>query len=448
MTAGQEALGTQTQPWPKSARAWYAVIILAVVLMLGTTETQIITFLIRPIKRDFGLNDLQMSVLIGAAPSIFYACVGFPLARLVDSVRRNTLLSVALGIGGVATSLAGLTQHFWQFAVCRMAVGGGSAISSPGTYSLLADYFPRERLTRAIAVLTMGLVLARGLAPIIGAALVGLAATWGAIHLFGLVLHEWQIVVVMTGSLGLVAAVLMLTVLEPPRRGVISAGERVPIAEVFRYVLQHKALYAPQFLALAFFQAESMGIDLWRIEFLRRTYGWTPQFSGTVLGPAGLVASLLGLALGTHLTERFTKRHNDANLRTVSWCYLVAPVFAASAPLMPNPWLSIACSSVTAMLGMACVAPQNAALQNVTPNQMRGQITAIFYFIMAAIGTGLGPSLMAFITDVVIGDETKIRYAMSICAAVMTPIAAAWMWVALKPYGRAIAEIKAREGQS
>jgi MFS family permease len=439
------ALRTQSQPWPNAARAWYAVIILAVVLMLGTTETQIITFLIRPIKRDFGLTDLQMSVLIGAAPSIFYACVGFPLARLVDSLRRNTLLSLALGVGGLATSLAGLTQHFWQFAVCRMAVGGGSAISNPGTYSLLADHFPRERLTRAIAVLTLGLVVARGLAPIIGAALVGLAATWGAMHFFGLVLHEWQIVVVMTGSLGLVAAVLILTVMEPPRRGAISAGKRLPIAEVFRYIWRHRSLYLPQFFALAFFQAESIGIDLWRIEFLRRTYGWTPQFSGTVLGASGLAASLLGLVIGTRLTEWYTKRHDDANLRTVSRCYLIAPIFATAAPLMPSPWLSIICSSITGMLGMACVAPQNAALQSITPNEMRGQVTAIFYFIMAVVGTGMGPSLMAFITDVVIGDESKIRYAMSICAAVMTPVAAACMWAAVRPYGLAIGEIKARE---
>ncbi len=154
---------------------------------------------------------------------------------------------------------------------------------------------------------------------------------------------------------------------------------------------------------------------------------------------------MLGLVIGTRLTEWLTRRHNDANLRTVSWCYLVVPVFAVTAPLMPTPWLSVACSSITGMLGMACVAPQNAALQSVTPNEMRGQITAIFYFIIAVVGTGMGPSLMAFITDVVIGDERKIRYAMSICAGIMTPLAAACIWSAVKPYGHAIGEIKARE---
>jgi hypothetical protein len=53
--------------WPATRLAWYAVFILACVLMFGTIENGIITYLIHPIKRDFGLTDLQMSVLIGAA---------------------------------------------------------------------------------------------------------------------------------------------------------------------------------------------------------------------------------------------------------------------------------------------------------------------------------------------------------------------------------------------
>jgi hypothetical protein len=52
---------------------------------------------------------------------------------------------------------------------------------------------------------------------------------------------------------------------------------------------------------------------------------------------------------------------------------------------------------------------------------------------------------MAFITDVVIGDENQIRYSRSACAGVMLPLAAVCMWRAVKRDGRAIAELKARE---
>lgn len=432
--------------WPATGAAWYAVIILAIVLMFGTMENYIITYLIQPIKRDFGLSDLQMSVLIGAAPSIFYVCIGFPLSRLVDSVRRNRLLSVALGLAGLATSLSGLTQRFWQFATCRAAVGGGSAISNPTTYSLLADYFPRERLTRAIAVLSMGLVGGRSLVPVLAGALITVAAATGAVHFGAVTIREWQLVFVMTGSLGVCGALLMLTVREPARRGKMSSAARaLPVLHVLRYVWAHKRLYLPQFLALAFYAVETYGLDLWRVEFLRRTYGWTPAMTGTVLGPTNLVASIIGLAVGTRLTEWLARRRDDANLRTVGYCYLIAPLFATCAPLMPSAPLSIACSAVTAMLGMAGVAPQNAALQSVTPNEMRGRITTMYYFVLSVVGIGLGPTVMAFITDVLIRDESKIRYSMSLCAGLMTPLAAIAIWMAVKPYGRAIQEIKAGE---
>jgi MFS family permease len=437
------------QPWPQTALAWYAVVILALVLMLGQLESQIINYLIKPIKRDFHLSDLQMSVLIGVAPSAFYALVGFPLARLVDSMRRTAVMSVALGLAGVMTSMAGFTQAFWQFALCRFAVGGGGAVSNPGTYSLLSDYFPRERLPRAIATLTLGLVFARAIAPILSGTMVGLAAGWGVLHLGGLAIREWQTVFIMAGALGLTGAILMLTVREPARRGRMSAlqGKPLPMRTVFAYVWTNRLIYLPQYLALGFYAVESFGLESWRLEFLRRTYGWEPQVAGPILGTAALCAQLTGLFFGTRLTEWLAKRTDDANLRTVAIAYTIAPIFAVASPLMPTPWLSIACSAASGMLGTACAAPQNAALQSVTPNEMRGQITALYYFVFTAIGLGIGPTIMAFVTNVIIGDETLIRYAMAGSAAVMTPLAAIFMWIAVGPYGRAIAAIKARESQ-
>ncbi len=440
--------GGAGQPWPRASLAWYAVVILAIVLMLGQMESQIINFLIKPIKRDFALSDLEMSVLIGVAPAIFYAVLGFPLARLIDTMRRNAVLSVALGLGGVMTSLSGFTQHFWQFALCRFAVGGGGAVSSPGIYSIIADYFPRLRLPRAIAILSLGLVLGRAFSPILSGGMVGLASALGALHLGSLVIRDWQIVFIMAGMLGIAGSLLMLTVKEPPRRGVMGGamrGKSLPMRTVFVYLWQNRLLYFPQYLGLAFYSVESFGLESWRIEFLRRTFGWEPQVAGPILGTATLVAQLTGLFVGTRLTEWFSARTDDANLRAVAIFYTIAPLFAVASPLMPNPWLSIACSAASGMLGIACAAPQNAALQSITPNEMRGQITALYYFVFSAIGLGIGPTIMAFVTDVIIGDESQIRYAMAASAAVMTPLAAIAMWIAVRPYGRAIAAIRARE---
>jgi MFS family permease len=450
--AGGEA--EAAQPWPSPRLAWYAVVILALMVMLGFMESQIINYLIKPIKRDFGLSDLQISLVMGLAPTILYAVLGFPLARLVDRMRRTAVLGVALGIAGMMTSLAGLTQNFWQFAGCRVASDGYRAVSNPGAYSIMSDYFPRLKLPRAIAGLTFGLVLGRALAPVFAGTMVGLATTWGAWHLGSLMIRDWQTVYLMSGSLGLTACLLMLTVKEPPRRGLMRAdaaspgapaAKALPLRAVFVYIWQNKRLFLPQFISLAFFSVESFGLESWRMEFLRRTYGWEPQVAGPILGTAALCAQAFGLIFGTRFAEWMGMRTDDANLRTAAILYTIVPIFAVASPLMPNPYLSIACSAMTGLLGVACAAPQNAALQSITPNEMRGQMTALYYFVIQAIGLGLGPTVMAFVTDVIIGDENQIRYAMAGSALVVTPLAAIAMWFAVKPYGRAIAEVKARE---
>ena len=112
---------------------------------------------------------------------------------------------------------------------------------------------------------------------------------------------------------------------------------------------------------------------------------------------------------------------------------------------MPNPWVSLFCAGMTGLCGLAGAAPQNAAIQSVTPNQMRGQVTALYLFVFTVIGQGLGPSFISFFTDFVIRDESNIRLSMAVTAAFMTPIAALIIWLGVKPYGRAIAELKARE---
>ncbi len=434
------------QPWPKRSTAWYACIIFAVILMLGQMESSVINFLVTPIKKAFDLADWKMGLLIGVAPAIFYAAVGLPMARLVNSMRRNVILGVGLGITGLMTSISGVAQTFWTFAACRVAVGGGGAVNGPGTYSMMADYFPRERLPRAIAVMQVGFIFGRGFAPALIGTVAAMSASWAVIRFSGLTIAGWQQVFIVFGVMGIVGSILMFTVKEPPRRGLMATpGNRLTMLDTFKYLFIHWRLYTPQFLALAFSAAETYGLESWRPVFLERTYGWGPGISGPVLGFSALGAQLLGLLVGTPLTEWLARRRDDANLRAVAIFYSITPLFAIIGPLMPTPWLSVACSSITGMCGLAGAVPQNAALQSITPNQMRGQITALYLFVFSVIGLGIGPMFMAAVTDFVIGDEQKIRYAMSLSAAVMTPLAAIIMWSGVKTYGKAIGEVKKRE---
>jgi MFS family permease len=82
------------------------------------------------------------------------------------------------------------------------------------------------------------------------------------------------------------------------------------------------------------------------------------------------------------------------------------------------------------------IGPGNAALQLITPNQMRGQVNALFLFVLNVVGFGIGPTFIALFTDFLFQNEADLRYSMSLCAAILSPIAIAITWYGVKPYGR------------
>ena len=49
-----------------------------------------------------------------------------------------------------------MARNYWQLFLARMGVGVGEAALSPPAYSLIADYFPKDRLGTAIAFIRSG----------------------------------------------------------------------------------------------------------------------------------------------------------------------------------------------------------------------------------------------------------------------------------------------------
>ena len=131
-------------------------------------------------------------------------------------------------------------------SLMRVGVGVGEASLSPSAYSLIADYFPREKLGRAIAFYGMGIYLGSGLAYLIGGRAISYVrgtAPW-QLPILGTV-EPWQKVFFLVGLPGLLLVpVLLLTVREPLRRGLWKknrpASEKqpasIPLGEVFLYI--------------------------------------------------------------------------------------------------------------------------------------------------------------------------------------------------------------------
>jgi MFS family permease len=356
----------------------------------------------------------------------------------VDRHSRKHILAAGVAIWSVMTAFCGLASTFWHLFIARVGVGVGETTSGPSAYSLLADYFAPEKLPRAIAGMNLGFVAGTGLAMIIGGAVIGAVGASEDVTLpGGITFRGWQVVLIIVGLPGLIVSALMLTVREPVRRGGMVKGEQ-PLTEVFRFLAFHWSVYVPMFAGLALRTVQMFGLSMWGPAFYGRTYGWSPTQVGYVVGASLFIAMPLGLFAGSWLAERYWKnKRYDANIRVVVYSTVVAVPLAIVAPLMPTPWLAAGFGLVAAFFSSMAAPTENAALQCVTPNHLRGQMTFLFLFIMNVVGMGLGPLFIASLTQYVFTEE-NIRYSMFLGALVLGPPAALIFWLGMRPYGRAM----------
>jgi MFS family permease len=432
-------------PWPSPARAWYAVGIFALALTINFLDRGILNLLIEPVKRDLHLTDVQISYLVGVAFVLFYVILGLPIARLVDSRSRRVIIGTGILIWSVMTAICGLAQNFWQLFVGRVGVGVGEACNGPSTYSMLADLFPHEKLPRAISVLNFGFVTGNALASLAGGAVIHFVSTLPPVSLPRIgALHPWQLTFIFVAIPGLIVASLFATVLEPARRGLVGQARSIPVREVVRFLIDNRRTYGPMFLGLACNSVVFFGIQTWTPAFFTRRYGWTSSQIGVIFGLVLLIVAPIGLMCGSFLAERFARQGRaDANLLVTLIAFALAVPASILFPLMPTPQLSIAMLGVLFFVAMLSPGPQNAALQIITPNRMRGQVTALYLFIFNAIGFGTGATVVAFVTDHILRNEALVGYSMVTVGAVLGPISVACIWAGLEPYAANVVRARA-----
>jgi MFS family permease len=409
----------QATAYPPPVYRWYVVGVLVLAYTFAFIDRSLLTLLVKPIRATLHISDLQLSLLSGLAFALFYTFLGIPIGRLVDYFSRCRIILAGAVTWSVMTSLCGLAGSFGQLFLARVGVGVGEATLSPAAYSMLADIFPETALPRALSVYNASIYVGSGLALIGGGAMVGLVP---AIHVprFG-VLDPWQALFVVVGLPGLLISLLMLTLREPPRRHVSAQLAAGSLADGLRFVWQRRGAYG--FLICGFSAASLLwnGTFAWLPSFFVRNHGWTLPHVGLVIGSAllrargdmgaGLKLGILSatVLLPTGLLLPFV----SANIATVLVCLFI---LAGSLPY-----------------GAAA-----AALQEITPNQLRGQISAVYLFGINAAGIGFGPTFVAFLSQRLFHSDQALGLALAVTTAIAAPLGICLLALGLAPYRRAI----------
>src|SRR5882672_1891382 len=199
-----------TESEPSLRYAWYVVFILMVCYALSFVDRQILSLLVGPMKRDLALSDTRIGLLQGLAFALFYGLMGLPLGRLADTRNRRNVIILGVVLWSFLTGACSAARSFWSLFLARMGVGVGEATLSPSAFSLISDYFPKEKLATAMSVYSMGIFIGSGLANIVGGAVVDAVRELPAVTLplLGTV-APWRFTFLIVGAPGLVIALLL-----------------------------------------------------------------------------------------------------------------------------------------------------------------------------------------------------------------------------------------------
>lgn len=211
----------------------YAVAVLLLAYVVAFVDRQILNLLVEPIRRDTGLTDVEISLLQGLSFAIFVSVGGLPIGRLVDTRRRTALLAIGVAGWSLCTGAFGLAGSFAGMLLARIGVGVGEATMTPSAYSLIGDYVSDRRLGLATAIYGLGPFAGSGLALLLGAAMLRLLPVDSFVVPVMGSIHSWQMIFVFLVPVGLLVAIWVASLREPPRRH--ATPEPPDRAEIKRY---------------------------------------------------------------------------------------------------------------------------------------------------------------------------------------------------------------------
>ncbi len=433
--------GPAAGDYPPARTAWWTVAVLIVLSCLSLLDRQIMALLIPAIRAELGINDFQVGLLQGVAFSLFYGTFGLVLGWAVDRYARRPIIFIGVCFWSLATSACGLAGNSIELMLARFGVGAGEAALSPASYSIVGDSFPKRRLAFALSVYGIGGQLGVGVSLLLGGYLIAVIPAEGLVLPLLGQLSAWRAVFLAAGLPGVVIALLVWTLRDPPRRDRLAAGEQ-SWRDTLRFVGSRKRLYGGISFGFALLSTSGFGYYGWAAVFLMRHFHVDVTQVVTILAPSSTAGGIAGLLLAGFTSDRlFARGMKDAHLRVF---IAVAPLHCAAvvlAMLSTNlTWFVI--WSTLAAAGLSYVGVVAAALQLVTPNNFRGQVSSGFLFMSTLIGTGLGPAIVGALSSYAFHDDSKLGWAISLNSLIACPLAMLALGLALKPMRRGVVEAR------
>ena len=431
--------------YPKPLRAWYAMGVICLAYVFGFMDRIIVGLLTPAIKADLGFTDSEMGIIQGLAFALFYTLFGLPIGWATDRWNRKWLLSIGTAVWSLATAACGLSRSFWQLFSARVGVGIGEATLNPCTASLIGDLFEPKSRPKAFGVYVMATAFGSALTYLLGGALIAFVMQEPdfALPLVGKV-AAWQAVFIIVGLAGLIPALLMATTVREPGRQNLAADIDASASwnDTFRFLKLNRRTLVCHHFGVAFVVLAMYGWINWMPAYFLRIHEWGVARFSVIYGVLGGATGIISALSSGYITNWFkAKGYMDGAYRTVLIGGIVLTIFTTLAPLMPTPMLSIAMFALGGLVVNFAPAQALTALNEITPNQLRGFVVSIYILVIGIGGAGLGPFAVGWVTDNIFADEQAIHYSMSLVTLVMGVIGSILLIAGMKPYGESLGRV-------
>lgn len=444
--------------WPRAPYAWYVLFLLILVYAVATLDRVVVGLLVDAMKRDLGLSDTSISLLIGLAFSLFYTIASLPVGILIDRYRRVPILTASLVLFSVATGAFGVASSFAALFIARMFIGAGEAAVTPTMSSLIADYFRPELRAKAYSFYMLGGSIGTSLAYLVGASTLYLS-TWLQAHA-GLLgsFRDWQLVFIFSGLAGLILALLFgLTVREPVRRETAPSTSGAPrLGQILRDLSAN--LFEKKLAYLAIIGGAVMNVFLiaaqlsWYPTLFVRVFGLQPAEVGGLLAVVGVPSGIVSALASGFIMAWLVKRGRlDAPLIMMLVQAIIWGTLGVAKSLAPSVTTSVALHLITSLSANFGLPAAFFGLTQITHNRLRGQMTALYTIIYGLISITLGPLAVGLLSDYVFTSPTGVAYSLASVFAIGSLTGISLLLIGWKDFVAASIRVKghtaAAEGQ-
>jgi len=406
------------------------LLLLAMMYADNFVGRQIIAVMIEPIKQEFAVSDTAMGLVSGLAFAAVFVLLGLPAGRLADHLSRPRLLAVSSLLWALATLACGLAGSFAVLVMARMAVAVFESPNTSSAMSIIADLYPPQRRSFAIACYTAAPTFSTIIALCLGA--------WVVEH------YGWRAGFFVVALPALLISAVFAFAVRDPQRGrfdllpVHNAISRPGLLASARELWALPA-YRCLVLACGITTFSAYAYAIWNASFLVRSHNMPLQYAGILVGLIGGTCAGLGALFSGWITDRLAVRHHEWHIgipvlghllgSSTLIIYLLWPqdilLFVGSVPI-PSAMLWCALSSFCSVWW---IGPCFSLLTQLVPASRRATAVALQTIVTTLCGVGIGPLATGLLSDALTPwfAEQSLRYALVLVSAtIVVPIALLW----------------------